>query len=923
MSAGESVRDAQFRLLVESVQDYAIFLLDPTGVVQSWNAGAQRIKGYKADEIVGQHFSVFYSPEDRDAAEHDHQLRRAVQEGRIEDHGWRVRKDGSRFWANVVMTPLFEDGRHVGFAKITRDMSDGAYRAFVEASGAIVWTADALGRANADSPSWRAFTGQTEAEWLGLRGWDPLHPDDLPIMRVEWPRAKAEKRPFEAEFRLRRHDGVYVWMVSRAIPFFDARGEIREWFGVNWDISRRKRAELERARAETWWRTTLRSIGDGVIATDAQGTVRFLNPVAEQLTGWAHDEVQGKPLKQVFPIFNEETGEVVENPVDKVLREGKVVGLANHTVLVRRDGSARPIDDSAAPIRDPEGALEGVVLVFRDVSAEKRAEARSAFLARAGDQLIASHDYRDALTQVTKLAVPRLADWCAVSILENGVLEQLAVAHVDPSKVEYAHELQRRYPPDPNATTGAPNVARTGTSELYSEIPRELLEAAAVDDEHRRIIRELDLRSAMVVPLRGREHVFGVITFVYAASDRRYDADDLSFAEELARRAALIIERRKLEEEAAIANRAKDEFLATVSHELRTPLQAILGWATMLRRGSTRDPEQAIEAIVRNATAQARLIDDILDVSRIIAGKLRLSIARVHLASVIRAAIDAVRPAAAARQIELVENVPDALGDLDADPDRLQQVVWNLASNAVKFTPEGGRVEIGAERTDATAKITIKDTGAGIPREHLHVIFERFRQVDSSSTRTHGGLGLGLAIVRYLVEAHGGTVVAASEGRDQGATFTVTLPVHLRSEAAPAAPQAAKPGALAGVRVLVVDDDPDGRWLIGEALAHVGAVVETAGTVREAFAMFSERRHDVVISDIGMPEEDGYSLARRIRALPSDQGGDAVAVALTAYARQTDIRASEQAGFNLHLGKPVEPQALIDAVALLVRRVSA
>jgi PAS domain S-box-containing protein len=709
-------------------------------------------------------------------------------------------------------------------------------------------------------------------------------------------------------------------MVARAIPFLDARGEIREWFGVNFDISARKQAELERARAEAWWQTTLTSIGDGVIATDRLGNVRFLNPVAAQLTGWAHDEVQDKPLKQVFPIFNEETGEPVENPVDKVLREGKVVGLANHTVLKRRDGSARPIDDSAAPIRDPQGELEGVVLVFRDVSAEKQAEARSAFLARAGDQLIASHDYRDALAQVTKLAVPRLADWCAVSILENGVLEQLAVAHVDPSKVEYAHELQRRYPPDPNATTGAPNVARTGQSELYSELPRELLEAAAVDDEHRRIIRELDLRSAMVVPLRGREHVFGVITFVYAASDRRYDAEDLSFAEELARRAALIIERRKLEEEAAIANRAKDEFLATVSHELRTPLQAILGWATLLRRGSTRDPEQAIEAIVRNATAQARLIDDILDVSRIIAGKLRLSIARVHLASVIRAAIDAIRPAATARRIELVETVPDTLGDLDADPDRLQQVVWNLASNAVKFTPEGGRVEIVAERTGSTAKISIKDTGTGIPREHLHVIFERFRQVDSSSTRTHGGLGLGLAIVRYLVEAHGGTVVAASDGTGQGATFTVTLPIHLRSEAARAAPQAAKPGALAGVRVLVVDDDPDGRWLIGEALAHVGAVVDTAGTVREAFAMFCERHPDVVISDIGMPDEDGYSLARRIRALPSDQGGDAVTVALTAYARQTDIRASEQAGFNLHLGKPVEPQALIDAVASLVHR---
>ena len=918
MASGESVRDAQFRLLVESVPDYAIYLLDAHGIVQSWNAGAERIKGYTADEIVGQHFSVFYSPEDRAAGKPEAQLRRAIDAGRSEDHGWRVRKDGSRFWANVVVTPLFDGSRHVGFAKITKDTSDSAYRAFVEASGAIVWTADALGRANVDSPSWRAFTGQTEAEWLGLRGWDPLHPDDLPRMQVEWPRAKSEKRPFVTEFRLRRHDGVYVWMTCRAIPFLDARGEIREWFGVNFDISARKQAEAARERAEVWWQTTLRSIGDGVIATDASGNVRFLNPVAEELTGWPLDEARDKPLKAVFPIFNEETGAAVENPVDKVLREGKIVGLANHTVLQRRDGSARPIDDSAAPIRGPGGELDGVVLVFRDVTAEKRAEARQAFLARAGEQLIASRDYRDALAKITQLAVPRLADWCAVSILDNGVLEQLAVAHVDPTKVEYAHELHHRYPPDPTATTGAPNVARTGKSELYAEIPRELLEGAAVDDEHRRIIRELDLRSAMVVPLRGREHVLGVITFVYAASDRRYDADDLAFAEELARRAAVIVERRKREEEASVANRAKDEFLATVSHELRTPLQAILGWATMMRRGSTRDPEQAIEAIVRNATLQARLIEDILDVSRIISGKLRLSIARVHLASVIRAAIDAVRPAAAARRIELVERVPDTLGELDADPDRLQQVVWNLASNAVKFTPEGGRVEIVAQRSDDAATITVTDTGTGIPREHLHVIFERFRQVDSSSTRTHGGLGLGLAIVRYLVEAHGGSVLAASDGPGCGATFTVTLPVHLQAHAAPAGPHPAQPGELHGVRVLVVDDDPDGRWLIGEALQHVGAQVDTAGTVAEAFALFCARPHDVVISDIGMPDEDGYALARRIRA--SSVGAGVVAIALTAYARQTDIRASEEAGFNLHLGKPVEPQVLIDAVASLVRR---
>jgi signal transduction histidine kinase/ActR/RegA family two-component response regulator len=597
-----------------------------------------------------------------------------------------------------------------------------------------------------------------------------------------------------------------------------------------------------------------------------------------------------------------------------------IVGLANHTVLRHRDGTLRPIDDSAAPIRGADGGLDGVVLVFRDVSADKREEARRAFLARAGDELIASEDYRDTLQRVAQLTVPRLADWCGVDIIEGGVIEQLAVAHVDPEKVAYARELNKRYPPRPDAPTGVPNVIRTGTSELYAEIPRAVLEAGARDPEHLRILRELDLRSAMIVPLRGRKRVFGAMTFIYAHSDRRYGADDLAFAEDLARRAALIIERRKAEEDAAIANRAKDEFLATVSHELRTPLQAILGYATMLRRDATRDPAQAIDAIIRNATAQARLIDDILDVSRIISGKLRLSIARVDLAGVIRAAVDAMRPAAEAKRITLAVSASEDLGQLDADPDRLQQIVWNLVANAVKFTPEGGRVEVAARCADETATIAVKDNGIGIPLAHLHAIFERFRQVDSSATRAHSGLGLGLAIVRYLAEAHGGTVSAHSDGPGTGATFTVTLPVRTHAQAAVPAARVGREALLAGKRILVVDDDPDGRWLIAEALAHAGAQTETAGTVREAFAMFSARAPDIVISDIGMPGEDGYSLVRRIRALPPQAGGAVIAVALTAYARQSDVRATEQAGFDLHLGKPLDPQTLIDAIASLVKK---
>ena len=282
----------------------------------------------------------------------------------------------------------------------------------------------------------------------------------------------------------------------------------------------------------------------------------------------------------------------------------------------------------------------------------------------------------------------------------------------------------------------------------------------------------------------------------------------------------------------------------------------------------------------------------------------------------IRAAVDVVRPAAVAREIEIVEEVPADLGACDADPDRLQQIVWNLVSNAVKFTGDRGRITVRASHDDANVRIAVTDTGVGIAREHLQVIFDRFRQVDSSATRQHGGLGLGLALVRYLVAAHGGTVEAESDGIGCGATFAVTLPVRMHAQPASATASEVRTRALAGHRILVVDDDPDGRWLVSEALSDAGAYVQSAGSVSEALALFTAQPYDVVISDIGMPGEDGFSLARQIRAT----GEPTTLIALTAYTRPEDIRASRDASFQLHLGKPIDPESLIAAIAAAVRR---
>jgi PAS domain S-box-containing protein len=395
--------------------------------------------------------------------------------------------------------------------------------------------------------------------------------------------------------------------------------------------------------------------------------------------------------------------------------------------------------------------------------------------------------------------------------------------------------------------------------------------------------------------------------------------------------AALLLREQEARAQLEEANRSKDEFLATVSHELRTPLNAILGWTRMLRSGVLHGEEKlqrALETIERNARAQTQLVEDILDVSRIIAGKLRVQVRHIDLRGVILAAMDAVRPAAEAKQVELAIDLRDEASDFHGDPDRLQQVVWNLLANAIKFTPGKGRVLVELRRSNGNAEIAVSDTGIGIPRDFLPHVFDRFRQADSSSTRMQGGLGLGLAIVRHLVEVHGGTVQAESEGEGKGARFRVHLPVRqvqpqpdetpaLSADGIhPEPPAPIEPTALAGIRVLVVDDDADARELVRVMLGNYGAEVIQAASADEALELISRQPPDVLVSDIGLPNEDGYALLRRMRGLP--QTARLPALALTAYASSADQRRAVEAGFQRHVSKPVEPAELARAVASLV-----
>ncbi|MGH7341757.1 MAG: hybrid sensor histidine kinase/response regulator, partial [Candidatus Rokuibacteriota bacterium] len=496
----------------------------------------------------------------------------------------------------------------------------------------------------------------------------------------------------------------------------------------------------------------------------------------------------------------------------------------------------------------------------------------------------------------------------------------------------------RGYAPDRTSSQPAAAVLRSRETIVMPEVTEETLVSTARDERHLAIMRRLRPRSAIAVPMATPHRVVGAITLVRTSLGQPYDGPDIAMAEELARRAALAVDNATLYSEADQAraqaegaNRAKDEFLAVVSHELRTPMNAVYGWARMLQMGQidAGATPRALDAIVRNAHVQLQLIDDLLDVSRIISGKMRLDVRPVDVPRVLEAALDAVRPAADAKGLGLQSLIDPSAGPLNGDPDRLQQVVWNLLMNAVKFTPRDGQVQLTLQRVASHLEIVVADTGAGIRRELLPVIFDRFKQGESGSARSQGGLGIGLALVRHLVELHGGSVTAESAGEGQGATFRIRLPlmtarVDTQEDRAHPTARRALPvyqgPSLRGLRVLVVDDDPDALELIATILRRADAEAMPCASPPEALAALRSWKPHVLVSDIEMPGEDGYSLIRRVRELAGADGGQIPAVALTAYGRAEDRVRSLSAGYSMHVAKPVDPVELGVIVANLAGR---
>jgi PAS domain S-box-containing protein len=638
-------------------------------------------------------------------------------------------------------------------------------------------------------------------------------------------------------------------------------------------------------RVEDLYRKSIEEVKDyAIFMTDAGNLVVRWNLGAERILGYDEAEIAGQSASRFFTPEDLASGED-QKELAKAAAEGRAEDERWH---VRRDGTRFWASGVVTPVRGEGGDIVGFTKVMRDMTDRRRLEEeRDRFFTLSMDMLCIA-GLEGYLRRVNP-AFEQALGYTAEELLASPVFDFIHPEDRDATRADY-EKLARGEP-----TTNLENRFRCKDGSYrwigwsYFPVPEEGLAYGVGRDttERRRIHEVLTLR-----------------------------ADELEQA-----------------------NRIKDEFLATLSHELRTPLTAILGWSRLLRSGQldAAGRERAVQIIERNAEAQSKLIEDLLDVSRIITGKLRMEVQSVALASIIETVVNGLRPAAEAKRLQLDSVLDHAAGPVIGDPARLQQVVTNLLSNAVKFTPAGGRVEVRLEQSEARVRIVVRDTGIGISPDALPHVFERFHQADSSNTREHGGLGLGLAIVRHLAESHGGSVYAESPGEGLGSVFTVELPLTTERELPPATRRLdlfseqvrsmvtdgepfGDPCALEGVRVLLVEDEPDTREFLKTILEGCGATVTEAGSAPEALAALERVKPDILVSDIGMPGEDGYGLLRQVRALGPERGGRVPAVALTAYAGAKDRRRALLAGFHAHLAKPVEPDELLAVVASLSAR---
>jgi PAS domain S-box-containing protein len=646
-------------------------------------------------------------------------------------------------------------------------------------------------------------------------------------------------------------------------------------WGTQVDVTGQREHELLLRQSDERLRLALGAAGMGTWSVDLRSGIDTHDASLNRILGLTDIETSGLRQTRFLDCVHPDDRERVKHAVDRAVRERNE--YSEEMRIVRPDGTIRWIRDRGRVIVDSDGTPTFFTGAVMDITEQRRAEEYERLLGLATAALASSPEYERTLAEVAGAIVPRFAGACAVHFQSEHGLQPIASAG-DPSLLADARAML--------------DTAAAG--------------AAVVDQR------------LILLPLRAGGRVFGTIAFAADLRLQGYDGDDRSFAVQLADYVALAVDHARLFRDLQQASRLKDEFLATLSHELRTPLNAVLGWTRMLRRG-TVPPERAdavLDTIERNAAAQMQLVEELLDLSAMVAGGLRLNVTRVDLRELVGGAVETVRPAADARSLRVTLSIDPDIPEVAGDPGRLRQVLWNLLTNSVKFTPPGGAIHIGMSRGPAEIEITVRDTGNGIAPDFLPHVFEAFRQSDSSSTRMVGGLGLGLAIVRHIVEAHGGSVSALSEGLGRGSAFVIRLPA---GRAPAGIDEPIELTSLRGRRVLAVDDDESTQELVATMLLMYGVSVRTAGRAGQALEILSSWHPDVLLADLAMPGEDGYALVRRVRAMPPPLGA-IPAVALTAYSDPQSVQNAFAAGFDAHLGKPLEPHVLADALSKVLRR---
>ena len=863
----------------------AVIATDTEGRITMMNAVGESLTLWKQEQATGQPLDAVFrivNEQTRKAVENP--VTRALREGIIvglANHTVLIAKDGTERPIDDSAAPIRDGyGRVVGCVLVFRDVTERrkAERAarflasIVESSDDAIIGKDVNGVITSWNRAAERLFGYSAAEAIGSPIKILAPPDHADEMSGILTRIKQGERVEHFDTIRRAKDGRLVPISLTVSPIKDGEGVIVGASKVARDVSERKRAEEALREEKARLHTTLVGIGDAVIVTDAESHVTIMNPVAQALTGWK-GEATGRPLEEVFRIVNEQTRRPVESPVSRVFREGTVVGLANHTVLISKDGAERPIDDSAAPIRDQNGLLVGVVMVFRDVTERRKAEQERieseerirSVLNHVLDGIIAIDE--QGRIEAFNAAAENLFGYKAQEVIGQNV----KVLMPEPFHGEHDGYLA--------------NYRRTGQAKIIG-IGREVVGRRKDGSTF-----PMDL-AVSTFELDRKRHFTGIVRD--------------------------ITERKQAEEALKSADRRKDEFLATLAHELRNPLAPLRNSLQLMRIPGT-DPaaaQQALDTMERQVDQLVRLVDDLLDAARISRGKIELRKERLELSDAVHKATEICRPLAENLEHVVDVSLPREPVYLDADPVRLAQVFSNLLNNACKYTEPGGRIWLTAERQGSDVLVSVKDSGIGIPHDMLPRIFEMFTQVDQSLERSQGGLGIGLTLVKQLVEMHEGTVEASSEGPGLGSEFVVRLPLAAEKQAAsnPTTPTASKQATTAR-RILVVDDNKDSADSLARLLRISGHETRLAYDGLEGVHAAQEFRPEIVMLDIGMPELNGFDACRRIRE--QAWGQMMVLVALTGWGQEEDRRKSKEAGFDHHLVKPVDFNALLKLLSEL------